>query len=84
MAISSTGTKQLYLAARWCTASLALLNTRLIEDLWTQPMDSKGLPDKACFAWLSLSPNLMPCDFYLWGFIKDCVYVPPLPADLPD
>lgn len=28
-------------------------------------------------------PDLMPCDFFLWGFIKDHVYIPPLPNDLP-
>ncbi|GFW13988.1 uncharacterized protein TNCV_4701231 [Trichonephila clavipes] len=28
--------------------------------------------------------HLAPCDFYLGRFIKDCVYVPPLPADHPD
>jgi len=22
------------------------------------------------------------CDFFLWGYVKECVYVPPLPADL--
>ncbi|GFX18749.1 uncharacterized protein TNCV_3019071 [Trichonephila clavipes] len=33
---------------------------------------------------LNRSPDLTPCDFYLWGFIKDCVYVPRLPADLSD
>ncbi|GFV80331.1 uncharacterized protein TNCV_4957341 [Trichonephila clavipes] len=42
----------------------------------------KGLQDKACFSWPL--PYLIQCDFYLWGFIKDCVYLPPLPADLPD
>jgi hypothetical protein len=25
-----------------------------------------------------VSPDLTPCDFFLWGFIKDSVYVPPL------
>ncbi|XP_031330713.1 uncharacterized protein LOC116161496 [Photinus pyralis] len=44
----------------------------------------KGPNDRACFAWPPRSPDLTPCDFYLWGFIKDRVYVPPLPADLPD
>jgi hypothetical protein len=24
------------------------------------------------------SPDLTPCDFFLWGYIKDLVYVPPL------
>ncbi|GFW98487.1 uncharacterized protein TNCV_3791181 [Trichonephila clavipes] len=44
----------------------------------------KGPYDKACFAWPPRSPDLTPCDFYLWGFIKGCVYVLQLPADLPD
>ncbi|GFW09426.1 DUF4817 domain-containing protein [Trichonephila clavipes] len=44
----------------------------------------KEPPDKACIAWPPRSPDLTPCDFYLQGFIKDCVYVPPLPSDLSD
>jgi hypothetical protein len=26
--------------------------------------------------------DLAPCDFFLWGYVKDVVYVPPLPNDL--
>jgi len=26
------------------------------------------------------SPDLTVCDFFLWGYVKDRVYVPPLPA----
>jgi hypothetical protein len=29
------------------------------------------------------SPDLTACDFFLWGYIKDRVYVPPMPRDLP-
>ena len=25
---------------------------------------------------------MIPCDFFLWGYVKERVYVPPLPADL--
>jgi hypothetical protein len=25
---------------------------------------------------------MTPCEYSLWGFVKECVYVPPLPADL--
>jgi len=25
---------------------------------------------------------MTPCDFFLWGNVKERVYVPPLPADL--
>ena len=38
----------------------------------------------ACFAWPPRSPDLMPCNFYLLGFVKYRVYVPLLLADLND
>ncbi|GFX71558.1 uncharacterized protein TNCV_2695461 [Trichonephila clavipes] len=44
----------------------------------------KEPPDKACIAWPPRSPYLKPGDFYLWGFIRDYVYVPALPDDLSD
>ena len=28
------------------------------------------------------SPDMTPCEFFLWGYVKESVYVPPLPADL--
>jgi len=30
------------------------------------------------------SPHATPCDFFLWGYVKDQVYVPPLPANIPE
>ena len=30
------------------------------------------------------SPDATPCDFFLWGYVKDQVYVPPLPASIPE
>ena len=30
------------------------------------------------------SPHATPCDFFLWGYIKDQVYVPPLSASIPE
>ncbi|KAJ4431574.1 hypothetical protein ANN_20173 [Periplaneta americana] len=33
--------------------------------------------------WPLRSPDLTPCDFYLWGHVKDC-FVPPLPENLPE
>jgi hypothetical protein len=27
-------------------------------------------------------PDLTPTDFFLWGFMKDNVYIPPLPTTL--
>ena len=31
-----------------------------------------------------LSPDATPCDFFLWGYVKDQDYVPPLPASIPE
>jgi len=33
-------------------------------------------------AWLPQMPDLTPLDFCVWGYIKDKVFVPPLPASL--
>ncbi|GBN42927.1 hypothetical protein AVEN_228881-1 [Araneus ventricosus] len=28
------------------------------------------------------SPDLTPCDFFLWGYVNDKIYVPPMPTTL--
>jgi len=33
--------------------------------------------------WPPRSPDTTPCGFFLWGYIKDQVYVPILPASIP-
>jgi hypothetical protein len=38
--------------------------------------------DKNLLPWPPRSPDLTPCDFFLWGFVKDSVYVPPLPTSI--
>jgi hypothetical protein len=44
----------------------------------------KGIsPGLAFLFWPPRSPDLTPCDF-LWGFVKEAVYVPPLPTILDD
>ena len=30
------------------------------------------------------SPDATPCDSFLWGYVTDQVYVPPLPASIPE
>ncbi|KAJ4430036.1 hypothetical protein ANN_22244 [Periplaneta americana] len=39
----------------------------VVPDRW---IGRKGPNDRACFAWPPRSPDLTPCEFYLWGFIK--------------
>ena len=43
-----------------------------------------GKEDLALQFWSPKSPVLTPCDYFLWGFVKDAVYVPPLPTNLKD
>ncbi|GBM66255.1 hypothetical protein AVEN_35533-1 [Araneus ventricosus] len=38
--------------------------------------------DFVCLKWPLRSQDLTPCDFYIWGYIKDRVYVAPIPATL--
>ena len=40
--------------------------------------------DQMLLAWSLRSPDATPCDFFLWGYINDQVYVPPLPASIPE
>jgi len=30
------------------------------------------------------SPDATACDFFLWGYVKDQVYIPPFPASIPE
>ena len=39
--------------------------------------------DSPLLTWPPRSPDLTPCNFFLWGYIKDHVYVRPMPRDLP-
>ena len=39
--------------------------------------------DSPLLTWPPWSPDTTPCIFFLWGYIKDRVYVPPIPRDLP-
>jgi hypothetical protein len=40
--------------------------------------------DHMLLAWPPRSPGATPCDFFLWRYIKNQVYVPPLPANIPE
>ena len=34
--------------------------------------------------WPPRSPDATPCDLFLLSYVKDQVYVPPLPASIPE
>ena len=40
--------------------------------------------DQMLLTWPPCSPDVTPYDFFLWGYVKDQVYVPPLPASIPE
>ena len=40
--------------------------------------------DQPLMLWSLRSPDIMPCDFFLWGYVKDRVFISPLPCDLTD
>jgi hypothetical protein len=40
--------------------------------------------DQPLLLWPAKSSDITPCDFFLWGYVKDWVFVPPLPRDLAD
>ena len=42
------------------------------------------LDDQMLLAWPPRSPDATPCDFFLWGYVKDQVYVPPVSASIPE
>ncbi|GBL65155.1 hypothetical protein AVEN_136820-1 [Araneus ventricosus] len=39
---------------------------------------SAGQDDVPLLLWPPRSPNLTPCDFFMWGYVKDRVYIPPI------
>ncbi|GBM97955.1 hypothetical protein AVEN_150652-1, partial [Araneus ventricosus] len=41
-----------------------------------------GANNKVMLPWLPRLPDITPCDFFLWSFVKDKVYMPPLPRNL--
>jgi len=49
---------------------------------WHRWIERTGPKDLALHSWPPRSPDMTPCDFFLWEYIKERVYVPPLPADL--
>lgn len=60
------------------------VRTYLNENVPQRWIGRRGAKDLALCAWPARSPDLTVCDFFLWGYVKDKVYVPPLPANIDD
>ena len=59
--------------------SVRVLLNRVLQQRWIGRA-TKG--DNHPLPWPPHLPDLTPYDFFLWGFVKDSVYVPPLPMSL--
>jgi len=59
--------------------SVRVLLNRVLQQRWIGRA-AKG--DNHPPPWPPHLPDLTPCDIFLWGFVKDSVYVPPLPMSL--
>lgn len=64
----------------WSLAVRAFLNANL-PNRW---IGRAAQDDQVFCKWPPRSPDLTVCDFFLWGCVKDKVYVPPLPTTLDD
>ncbi|GBN80756.1 hypothetical protein AVEN_200380-1 [Araneus ventricosus] len=62
----------------WGTDVRRFLNTELPRS-W---IGRSGPDDLMLHSWPPRSPDITPCDFFFWRFVKDKVYVPPLPTNL--
>jgi len=40
--------------------------------------------DQMLLAWPHGSPDTTQCDIFLWGYVKNQVYIPPLHAGIPE
>jgi len=56
-----------------------VLLDRVLQQCW---IGRAAEEDNHLLPWPLRSPNLTPRDFFLWGFVKDSVYVPQLPMSL--
>jgi hypothetical protein len=53
-----------------------------VREYFSTRFPGRWIGRAAPIAWPPRSPNLTPLDFFLWGFVKDRVFVSPLPANV--
>lgn len=58
------------------------VRTFLNETLPHRWIERNGLNDLTLCCWPARSPDLTPCDYFLWRYVKDTVIIPPLPSTL--
>ncbi|KAG8235951.1 hypothetical protein J437_LFUL016273 [Ladona fulva] len=53
-----------------------------VKSFFNEHLPQPWIGCKGPIEWPPRSPDLMPMDFFLWGYEKDNVYIPPLPTTL--
>lgn len=53
-----------------------------MADIKTSFLPIPNAAHQALLHWPPRSPELTPCNFFMWGHIKDCVFLLLLPQDL--
>ena len=61
----------------------SVLQIRYVHGLWWHQHLVAQTPCRPRM-WPAWSPNLTPCDYFIWGYVKDKVFVPPQPVSIPD
>jgi hypothetical protein len=56
-----------------------LLLNRVFPQLW---IGRAANGDNNLLPWPPRSPDLTSCDFFIWEFVTDNIYVPPLPTPI--
>ena len=59
---------------------IKLINGRIFRRFFLRPISIRGdleriISIRGDLEWQARSPDLIPCDFYLWGYLKSRVYV---------
>ncbi|KAI6653098.1 hypothetical protein LOD99_3947 [Oopsacas minuta] len=57
---------------------------KVVLDFLREKFDKKLISRNCDFFWPPDSPDLNPCDFYLWGYLKSKVYSNPIPETTED
>ncbi|KAI6648744.1 hypothetical protein LOD99_7131 [Oopsacas minuta] len=58
--------------------------TKVVLDFLREKFDKQLISRNCDFFWPPYSPDLNPCDFYLWGYLKSKVYSNPIPETTED
>lgn len=58
------------------------IHAYLNEELPYRWIGHTTVSDIPLITWPPIFPDLTPCNFFLWGYVKDTVYAPPIPKTL--